>query len=155
MRNLKAILLSFFVLFMFGCETGQTIEDEIPDIPSRAGGLGINGNGGVQIIEITVQYAPSHNRSQIRTIYGGALGLVNYIPCTNEPSREVWRIPYISQTDLFNTINATTLSTPLYTIPPPTASDGGGGDDDMAGQIDQFGTVSTVSTRFMYLNECQ
>jgi hypothetical protein len=155
MRNLKAILLSFFVLFMFGCETGQTVEDEIPDIPSRAGGLGINGHFGVQIIEITVWYAPTHNRSQIRTVYGGGLGLINYVPCTGDPGKEIWRIPYISQTEFYDTIDSITLSSPLYTIPPPTASDGNGGDDDMAGQIDEIGSVATVNTRFLHSNECQ
>lgn len=154
MRNLKVILLSFFVLFMFGCETGQTVEDEIPDIASRAGGLGITGDGGVQIMEITVQYAPTHNRSQIRTAYGGALALINHVPCAGDPSREIWRIPLISQTEFYDTIDSTTLSSPLFIIPPPTASDGRGGDDDMAGEIQELYSVSTVPTRFLHLNLC-
>ncbi|MCE7996115.1 MAG: hypothetical protein HEP71_29315 [Roseivirga sp.] len=155
MRNFKNTFVILLLLSLFSCNTQSISEDEIPEIASKAGGsTGINGNFNIAILEITVQYHPTHNRNQIRSIYGASLGLINYVPCVNEPSKEVWRIPYITQTELTSIINSTTLGTPLYTIAPPTASNGGGGDDDMAGQIEEVGAVSTIPTRFMYANTC-
>lgn len=125
-------------------------------------GLGLLGEGPLDetpSMAISIEYDPAHNRPQIRQIFGTALGLISHQICTNDPDREIWVIPVVTQAQFVNLLATADLNTPLYSGTGGTAGDGTGGDDGPTGTIDYQIIPSSHPesgfTQFFFTDICQ
>ena len=130
MRNLKLGFAFLCLVLAFGCANQDFIEETQPEVVTLEGQRGTIQNDGdpvpVPVVDMTiaVEFPRGFDRDAFITQHGAYFGVTLVYQCPNNPARELWVVPYMTEEEFhfhlwefFYSVNAV----------PGTQSNGNGG----------------------------